>query len=135
MRDGRGSRCSRLARGTHDQRDAHGRIVPRRRNLDTLVWAGCGVVARLCLTLPPTDPRLRVLILISPFKFLRQPRETHAGQLSIGRGRELCPARAKRTIHRQPSGTGASQGFAGPKKGPSVPSHALPLIDFGAAAT
>lgn len=42
-----------------------------------------GVVpARLCLTLPRTTPRLPVLILISPFKFLWY--EQHAGQLSIG---------------------------------------------------
>lgn len=40
-----------------------------------------GVVpARLCLTLPRMTPRLRVLIPISPFKFLWY--EQHAGQLS-----------------------------------------------------
>lgn len=52
-----------------------------------------GVVpARLCLTLPRTTPRLRVLIPISPFKFLWY--EQHAGQLSIGR-QELCSARVR----------------------------------------
>lgn len=54
-----------------------------------------GVVpARLCLTLPRTTPRLRVLIPISPFKFLWY--EQHAGQLSIGQ-QELCSPREHET--------------------------------------
>lgn len=59
------------AAGTHDHREAHGRILlsPRRNIVGAL---GVVAVARLCLTLPRTTPRLRVLILISPFKFLRQ---------------------------------------------------------------
>lgn len=65
-------------RGTHDHCDAHGRVVPRRNVVGAL---GVVAVARLCLTLPRTTPRLRVLILISPLKFLWQQ---HAGQLSIG---------------------------------------------------
>lgn len=65
-------------RGTHDHCDVHGRVVPCHNVVGAL---GVVAVARLCLTLPRTTPRLRVLILISPLKFLWQQ---HAGQLSIG---------------------------------------------------
>lgn len=78
--------------GTHDHRDAHGRVPCRNGG-----HSGCGAVARLCLTLPRTTPRLRVLILISPFKFLWHGQH----------------ARAKPTFHRPAGIVFRARSFAG----------------------
>lgn len=122
-------RCARmentLPRGTHDQCDAHGRVVPRRNGGHT----GCGAVARLCLTLPRTIPRLRVLILISPFKFLRpQAGETRRPTFHrprpgiVFRARVREPPAAALTQHR-PLG-GPDERFASRRRRGSIP----PLI-------
>jgi len=98
-----------LTPSTHDHRDAHSWgpvVVPRCRNGG---YAGCGAVARLCLTLPRTTPRLRVLILISPFKFLwHGQRAARRPTFHPAVHQELCSALAtasgRETIHHRGGG-------------------------------
>lgn len=79
---------------THDHRDAHDRdpvVVPHCRNAG---HAGCGAVARLCLTLLRMTPRLHVLILISPFKFLWHEQRAARRPTFHPAVQELCSALA-----------------------------------------
>lgn len=86
---------------THYHRDAHDRgpvVVPCRNG----GHAGCGAVARLCFTLLRMTPRLRVLILISPFKFLWHDQRAASRPTFHPAVEELCSALAPAIHHRDP---------------------------------
>jgi len=72
---------------------------------------GCGAVARLCLTLPRMTPRLRVLILISPFKFLWYDQQHEQANFPSA-SRELYSALARSLVRSRRENNSPTQSFA-----------------------